>query len=529
MAQTVSRRNRYEGVWEKYNSADLLVIDEAHHATADGWERAINQWPGRVVGLTATPWRLAKHEGFRHLFDQLILGPQITKMQSDGWLAEAQALMPDGDELILGGIPASNGEYSETGIEAANRDRPLVMTGSALQFWQKRAGDRQTIVYAVSVGHAQNLAAVLKEAGIPAEVLLGDTPPAERARMIKQFQNGAIKALVNVAVATEGFDLPDAACVVMTRPTLSLSLYLQMIGRGLRPKSDGGNCLILDLAGNVERHGLPDDDRIWSLEPRGRQTEGDVPVVRCDECDGVSPAASRNCRFCDKPFGKVCQRCVQWRAWKHWSAETYCGDSHDIVCNLCHPDAHIKAALPIEERLKVMLKRELSEGGPEVNPSSVNRWEDARNSISEMAEKLVCAHRISDLRAYVRLLDQLQALLKKEKQQWQNERASEAAQEEIELWLNDEPLQPLFKEFASLLEAEVRKKVASVKLEVSSSPPVLRLLINGEEANLEAYELLRCIVATFGEDGYEWPVPEEYRIHVRLLSTLLTAQLGSKQ
>ena len=94
MAQTVSRRNRYEGVWYEYNSEDLLVIDEAHHATAPGWERAVEQWPGRVVGLTATPWRLDKNQGFNQLFGQLLVGPQIKDMQSNGWLAKDRVLMP---------------------------------------------------------------------------------------------------------------------------------------------------------------------------------------------------------------------------------------------------------------------------------------------------------------------------------------------------------------------------------------------------------------------------------------------------
>ena len=85
MAQTVGRRTNSMEIWGSYRSADLLVIDEAHHATADGWERAIRQWPGRVIGLTATPWRLSKTEGFDHLFGELICGPLISKLQSSGW------------------------------------------------------------------------------------------------------------------------------------------------------------------------------------------------------------------------------------------------------------------------------------------------------------------------------------------------------------------------------------------------------------------------------------------------------------
>ena len=86
MAQTVGRRTNRMQIWGNYNSDDLLIIDEAHHATATGWERAIGQWPGRVVGLTATPWRLSRIEGFSHLFKELLCGPQVGELQDDGWL-----------------------------------------------------------------------------------------------------------------------------------------------------------------------------------------------------------------------------------------------------------------------------------------------------------------------------------------------------------------------------------------------------------------------------------------------------------
>ena len=429
MAQTVSRRNRLDGVWEQYNSGDLLIIDEAHHAPAAGWVRAIHQWPGPVVGLTATPWRLSKTEGFTHLFNELILGPQVKDMQAQGWLAKAQILMPAHDDLILGGEPTA-GDYSESGIELANQGRDI-WTAGALRFWQEYAQGRQTIVYAVSKSHAENLTAILKDADVTAGVLLGDTPLEERARRIKQFSDGTLKVLVNVAVATEGFDLPDAACVVLTRPTLSLALYLQMVGRGLRPKTDGGNCLILDLAGNVERHGFPEEEREWSLEARGSQDEdGRPPVVRCPVCSGVSPAASHDCVECGNPFGKDCGRCGKWRAWKTWKAETYCGDEHDLVCNLCHIDAHELNILP--EGLKEILREELNEKQPGVNPSNLQTFKEFRVALSEVAEELVYANKVDDYTAFNRLTRQIRLLLRQEN------RLRAAAREEVKEYLEAE-------------------------------------------------------------------------------------------
>ena len=103
MAQTVSRRTANAEVWDSYNGHDLMVIDEAHHATAEGWARAMKQWPGPALGMTATPWRLSQKEGFDHLFEKLTCGPQVAELQSDGWLCNARVLSPPEGELIQGG------------------------------------------------------------------------------------------------------------------------------------------------------------------------------------------------------------------------------------------------------------------------------------------------------------------------------------------------------------------------------------------------------------------------------------------
>lgn len=361
MAQTVSVRINdavqvgFAGkIWGRYGSGDLLIIDEAHHAPAEGWARAMRRWPGPVVGMTATPWRLSEREGFDRLFKQLICGPQVAELQELGALCYARVLMPDPQSRIAGGIVGDIRDYTEQGIHRANADRPDIMTAGALAFWQEHGGGRPTIAYAVSVEHAHNLAAVFNDARTPAAVILGETKPADREEAFVGFRDGRIKVLVNVVVATEGVDLPDASCIIITRPTMSLALHLQMMGRGLRPKADGGDCLILDLAGNSERHGLPEDDRSWSLKPRGALPVGEAPVVWCPDCMAVCPAASHRCPQCGHAFGKDCARCGQWRARGRWEYESWCGDVHDKVCDLCHRDAHIQARLPINPPLDTL-------------------------------------------------------------------------------------------------------------------------------------------------------------------------------
>lgn len=338
-AQTVSRRNKEsETVWDNYGRDDLLIIDEAHHAPASGWERAIKQWPGRVWGLTATPWRLKSDEGFSLLFHNLVTGPQTAEMQVDGHLAHSRVFTPSEGNLIVG-KEIRQGEYTEGGILQAN-DR-VIMTTLAVEFWQNLALGRQTIAYAISQGHAHNLVKEFRDKGIAADLILSTskTPQSERERVKRDFETGQITVLVNVAVVTEGFDLPDASCVMITRPTKSLALYLQMVGRGLRRKDDGGDCLILDLAGNADEHGLPDNEREWSLAARGNPVAGEPPVSHCPECYFTTHPRHQKCPECGADLGKYCRQCGTFRPWSRWTINCSV-DEHPIACDRCDPNYH---------------------------------------------------------------------------------------------------------------------------------------------------------------------------------------------
>ena len=357
MAQTLGNRAKKGNVWGRYGPNDLMVVDEAHHTPAAGWERSMKQWPGQVVGMTATPWRLTKTEGFDHLFGKLICGPQVTDLQSDGYLCNAKVLAPPHEQRILGGKPDRYGEFTQDGIELANSDRPDVMTARALKFWQQHAGDRKkTIVYAVSVNHARKLKGLFDEEGVRAGLVLGAPQrQAERNRAIEEFKDGDLEVLINVVVVTEGFDVPEASCIVITRPTLSLALFMQMVGRGLRSKYGGGDCLILDLADNTKEHGFPETRREWKLEPRGNHPSGEAPVAWCPKCYAESYAASHHCKNCGYPLGQECTRC-KWRPWRRWRREKMCGDAHDLVCDLCYADAHVREKLPFSEDLIVRME-----------------------------------------------------------------------------------------------------------------------------------------------------------------------------
>jgi DNA repair protein RadD len=259
----------------------LIIIDEAHHATAGQWVRILDHWPNAYrLGVTATPCRLSA-EGLRSAFDAMVLGPSVADLISAGYLSPARIYAPP-VVADLQGIRTRAGDYANDQAAAA-MDRPTV-TGDAIAHYQRYAGEQQAIAFCCNVKHAVSVCDAFKTAGIAAELLLGDTQ--NRDQVVADFAAHRTRVLVTVDVVSEGFDVPAASCAILLRPTQSLGLYLQQVGRVLRPAPGKDAAIILDHVGNVLRHGFPDDPRDWSLDDRMRRTRGTpAPSVRtCPEC-----------------------------------------------------------------------------------------------------------------------------------------------------------------------------------------------------------------------------------------------------
>lgn len=276
---------------------DLIVVDEAHHVCAPSYARAMGDRP--VLGLTATPARLdGKPLGsvFRHMIEAatyqelyalgLLVKPQLVSIQKD----EARE--------ITRGLPSSCGDYSRG--EAAKRVKRLY--GSLVRQYERHCPGERAIVYAVNVEHAQGLTRRFRRAGITAETIVGWTP--DRAAIVERFKRGETQVLVNCEVLTEGFDCPEASCIIVARPTRSQVLWRQMCGRGARV---GSGYTVIDHAGNWHRLGWPDEPMVWSLEGRAKRSgSGDTPGRRCDECGVVArePGAEA-CSECGAAFPMV--------------------------------------------------------------------------------------------------------------------------------------------------------------------------------------------------------------------------------
>lgn len=259
----------------------LIIIDEAHHATAGQWERTLQHWPAAYrLGVTATPCRL-DGRGLRSAFDHLVLGPSMADLITAGYLTSARIYAPP-VVADLSGIRTRAGDYANDQAAAA-MDRPTV-TGDAIAHYQRLAAGQQAIAFCCNVAHAVSVCDAFKTTGISAALLLGGT--GDRDQVVANFAAGIVRVLVTVDVVSEGFDVPAASCAILLRPTQSLGLYLQQVGRVLRPAPGKPHALILDHVGNVPRHGFPDDLREWSLAEGVVKRSGTAaPSVRtCPSC-----------------------------------------------------------------------------------------------------------------------------------------------------------------------------------------------------------------------------------------------------
>lgn len=270
---------------EKIRKPGLIILDEAHHSKAQSWEKLLNAFPDAfVVGLTATPARMGG-QGLGEIFNSLVLGPSVRQLIEWGNLSPFRYYAPP-VVADLSGLRVKYGEYVKSEI-AIRMDKSEII-GDAIQQYRKLADGKRAICYCVGVAHSEHTAEMFQAAGIPAQHIDGETPPEVRRTAIEQFRTGEIRVLCNVDLISEGFDVPAMEAVLLLRPTQSLTLHIQQSMRPMRP--DTGNpdkvAVIIDHVGNAYRHGLPDEDREWTLDskPRRKQDPREFKLRQCPKC-----------------------------------------------------------------------------------------------------------------------------------------------------------------------------------------------------------------------------------------------------
>ena len=290
---------------DKIIPPDLIIIDEGHHIVAGSWKKIIERFPNaKLLGVTATPLRLdGKGLGIdaKGYYDKLVSGPTTRELIDLGYLSQPVVYAPK-TELDLTGIRTKYGDY-EKGELAKRLDKPTI-TGDCVEHYLKICPGVPAIVFAASIKHAQHIAEQFNAAGVPSESIDGTLNDSKRKYCISALGDGRIKVLASCDIISEGTDIPVVTAAILLRPTKSLALYLQQVGRCLRPYPGKECSIILDHVGNVFQHGLPDQDREWSLngvEKRNRNN-GEIgeslEFNQCEHCYAVYSIHLRICPQC---------------------------------------------------------------------------------------------------------------------------------------------------------------------------------------------------------------------------------------
>ena len=275
-----------------FDENDYLITDEGHHDDARTRERIISAWPGRVLSVTATPWRMSDYEGFDHLYETLLVCTGEQELIDNGWLSPIVIHTPDKDADVIHGGRIIAGEYNDADIMVVNTKRVLVDNG--IDYWNKMFGsDWQTIWFCVSSEHAYQVEEELRRRGehTGGKPLLSLAPSGksgtvhkkEMAELLHQFRIGDITHLVQVYMAKEGVDIANAAVVMFLRPTRSLTVYRQAGGRLTRPSSEHEKAYFVDMTASWKdpRVGMLQAPYRWSLSPRAEYAQGDAPIKYC--------------------------------------------------------------------------------------------------------------------------------------------------------------------------------------------------------------------------------------------------------
>lgn len=285
---------------------ELIIFDEGHHAVAGEWGRIRVLAPtARILGTTATPERLDGQGlgvSFGGVYDDLILGPSVEALMLDGFLTTAHVYAPPA-LVDLEGVRNRGGDWANS--ELANRmDRPTI-TGDAVEHYARVCPGAPAIAFCASVAHAEHVAQQFRAAGWKADSIDGNLSDGERRRRIADLAEGRLHVLTSCDLISEGTDIPVVTAAILLRPTQSLTLHLQQVGRVLRPVYAKGFdlttrdgrlaaiaggpkrfAIILDHVGNL-RHGLPEEARDWSLagRPKGqRSRDPQAPALRIAQC-----------------------------------------------------------------------------------------------------------------------------------------------------------------------------------------------------------------------------------------------------
>ena len=288
---------------------DFAIIDECHILHSEHI-RLMEAWSDKAfIGLSATPLR----KGLGKYFTNLVRGPSIRELTEQGFLVKVRAYAPQADAILSAldgvscGTTTAGYDYKDAELGAAMNRKELV--GDIVKTWHEKGEDRPTLCFAVNIAHSKSIRDDFIAAGVNAAHLDAYTDATERREIIDGFKAGAIKLLTSVNVLGIGFNVPDASCLILARPTLSEALHIQQCGRGIRTAPGKEDCILLDHSGNCLKHGLPhhfivpDLDLGDAPDPAKKKRKEKAPFIACKSCGAVMDPDEVTCPQCglDRP------------------------------------------------------------------------------------------------------------------------------------------------------------------------------------------------------------------------------------
>ena len=334
---------------------DFIIVDEGHHGTANSYKKIFDAYPeAHVLGVTATPSR-SDGRGLKDVYEELVLGPSIADLIDQGYLVEP---IPYGAQkaVDLSKVATRMGDYHLRQLAEVMDDSSI--TGDAVQHYKDLCPGQPAVAFCVNVKHAQDVAAEFAQAGFRAASIDGKMPLHEIRKNIAALGNGSLQVLASCELVSEGTDVPSISAIIGLRPTKSLTVYLQQIGRGLRPvyapgfdisTQDGRlaaiaashkpNCLVLDHAGNTFKFGSADEEREWTLDGRKQRSNGSGPGVT-----EIQVRQCPKCYRCHRP-GPKCPAC-----------------GHTYVVDTDAPDVEEGKLIKLDKKaLRALRRREIDE------------------------------------------------------------------------------------------------------------------------------------------------------------------------
>lgn len=277
--------------------AELVVVDECAHAVSESWARVVGRYlaqdpPAFLLGLTATPCRL-DGRGLGSMFGCIVEPVSMRELIDRGHLVEPSVFAPPID---LSGVKVRAGEYDMDSLATVMEK----FTGSITATWQERAPGARTVVFAVNVEHSMRIVQEFCKLGVAAAHIDFQTPKRERDSILRDLRAGVLDIVSQVQLLSEGWDLPSLQCAILARPTKSLALFRQMVGRVMRPP---GPVVVLDHAGNHHEHGLVTDPIEWTLDDTVRVNPA-ASVRTCMACFAIVPPWANVCPECEAPLGR---------------------------------------------------------------------------------------------------------------------------------------------------------------------------------------------------------------------------------